>query len=346
MTATHPPCPRDNASGSIGVLIATYCRPGELARCLRALAGQLRQADEVLVVVRDTDAATRQFLESFHDPRCPVRMVPVSAPGLVAARNAGLAACRTDVLAMVDDDAVPYPDWIQRIGEQFSADPWIGGLGGRDRCHDGRSFDDRQTAVVGRIKWFGGLIGNHHIGSGPARDVDFLKGANMSYRAQALADMRFNTRLRGSGAVPHEDLDFSIAVRRRGWRLRYDPQLVVDHYAAPREEPRHYAAVVGVTDAAGFSDNAFNTVIALWNDLSPPRRTVFALWSLLVGTRTCPGLVQAVRFTPKLRSQSWRRFALAQRGMFAAYRTLLTWGRADESRLQITAAGSAADGDG
>ncbi len=344
MTVAQPSRLESSAPGSIGVLIATYCRPEELARCLRALADQQRQADDVMVVVRDTDAATRRFLDGFHDPRCPVRAITVSAPGVVAARNAGLAACRTDVLAMVDDDAAPHPDWLLRIGAHFAADPLLGGLGGRDRCHDGAGFDDRQAAVVGRIQWFGRLIGNHHLGVGPVRDVDFLKGANMSYRVQALAGVRFNTRLQGNGAGPHEDMAFSIDVRRRGWRLRYDPQVLVDHYAAPREEPRHYVAIAGVTNAASFSNHAFNIVVALWDDLSPPRRLAFALWSLLVGTGTFPGLAQAVRFTPRLGLQSWRRFMLAQRGVFAAYRTLLARADAVESGLQTAASGSAGDG--
>lgn len=50
------------------------------------------------------------------------------------------------------------------------------------------------------IQWFGRIIGNHHLGVGLPQKVDFLKGANMSYRAQVLATLRFDTRLRGAGA--------------------------------------------------------------------------------------------------------------------------------------------------
>ena len=57
--------------------------------------------------------------------------------------------------------------------------------------------------------------------AGAVRDVDYLKGANMSFRVKAVAGARFSTLLRGHGAGPHEDMAFSIAVRRRGWRLRH-----------------------------------------------------------------------------------------------------------------------------
>ena len=42
----------------ITVLIPTYRRPKDLGRCLEALQKQTRPADEVLVVVRNTDAET------------------------------------------------------------------------------------------------------------------------------------------------------------------------------------------------------------------------------------------------------------------------------------------------
>jgi GT2 family glycosyltransferase len=332
------------------VLVATYRRPRDLERCLRALALQVRWPDEVLVVVRDTDEAARNFLDAFS--RCgtglPLRKITVVTPGVVAARNAGLAACRTELVAIIDDDTAPYPDWTDRIVDHFMAAPDLGGLGGRDRCYDGERFDDRRASVVGRIGWFGRLVGNHHLGFGPAREVDYLKGANMSFRTRAVAKISFDTRLRGDGAGPHEDMAFSIAVRRSGWKLVYDPKILVDHYPGPRDEPRHYVSIGKVGSAAGFANHAYNIVVALWDDLSPPRRVAFAVWSLLVGTGTCPGLLQALRYTPKLRLDSWRRFWIAQRGLCSAYLALgaMRWEDDQRSAVASTVRGEAPDGHG
>jgi hypothetical protein len=46
------------------------------------------------------------------------------------------------------------------------------------------------------------LIGNHHLGVGEPREVDVLKGVNMSYRRTAIADIHFDERMRGTGAQP------------------------------------------------------------------------------------------------------------------------------------------------
>ena len=308
---------------SLGILLCTYRRPSDLGRCLDGLTLQTQMPDDVIVVVRESDQATLSFLQSRGRDALPVRIVTVDEPGLVAARNAGLAACRTDILAMIDDDAVPRPHWGERIVECFTQFPRLGGLGGRDRCFDGTSFDDRERTVVGKLYWFGRRSGHHHIGAGPIREVDVLKGANMSYRATAIAGLQFDTRLRGSGAQPYEDIAFCLAVRREGWKLMYDPQVLVDHYEGARDEPRYYGTTIPVSDAEAFRNFAYNGVVAFWEEFSLTRRFAFLLWSVLVGTRVCPGLIQAIRFTPSMGWGSWYRFYLVQQGVFSAYGCLM-----------------------
>ena len=142
-------------------------------------------------------------------------------------------------------------------------------------------------------------------------------------RAEAFAALRFDTRLRGRGAQPHEDLAFSLAVRRAGWKVLYDPAVLLEHYAGWREEPRYYVGGTKLADSAGFFDNCFNNAVALWGSLTPVRRVAYAVWVLLVGTRVLPGLVQAVRMTPGEGGAAWRKLLLCQRAHLAAYSLLL-----------------------
>jgi GT2 family glycosyltransferase len=252
-----------------------------------------------------------------------LQIVFTNVPGTVAARNAGLDACTSDVLAILDDDTKPHPEWLKRVLARFQEDHTLGGLGGRDRCFDGHAFDDRKASVVGRIQWYGRMIGNHHLGFGEIREVDFLKGANMSFRSEAFTNLRFDHRLKGKGAQPREDTAFSIAVKASGWKLAYDPAAAVDHYAAQREEARHYVDVQALTDERSFREFAYNDILSIWLALKGVRKIAFITWTILVGTGVCPGFVQALRFTPRLRGASWRRFYLAQQGKFEAFRDLI-----------------------
>jgi GT2 family glycosyltransferase len=307
---------------SIGVLIASYRRPVPLVTCLESLAQQIHPPHEVIVVLRNDDSEARQAISNLTTP-FHLKIVFTNVPGTVAARNAGLDACTSDVLAILDDDTKPHPEWLNRVLARFQEDPTLGGLGGRDRCFDGRVFDDRQASVVGRIQWYGRMIGNHHLGFGEIREVDFLKGANMSFRSEAFANLRFDPRLKGTGAQPREDTAFSIAVKASGWKLAYDPAAAVDHYAAQREEARHYVDVQALTDERSFREFAYNDILSIWLAFKGVRKIAFITWTILVGTGVCPGFVQALRFTPRLGGASWRRFYLAQQGKFEAFRDLL-----------------------
>lgn len=303
---------------TIGVLIPTYRRPRDLLRCLDALKNQQQPPHDVMVIVRCEDAETQTALARYDHGTVPIRILLVDRPGTVYAHNVGIEACRTDVLAMIDDDTAPHPQWLRIILQDFVDDPRLGGLGGRDRCFDGRSFDEHKESTVGKLQWFGRAIGNHHRGYGAIREVDLLKGANMSFRAAALEKARCDVRLRGQGAQPNEDTSLTLAVKRGGWKIAYDPNALVDHYQAIREEERHYGGIVRIADPVPFVEFAYNEVMGIWDSLSFARRIAFVLWSALVGTGVCPGLVQAIRFTPRLGAQSWYRFYLAQKGKFAA----------------------------
>ncbi len=271
----------------ISVLIPTYKRSNDLARCLEAIARQSRPADQVIIVRREDDLETNEFLASEKWP-FPLQIVTVQRPGQVAALNAGLTHVRSEIFALTDDDAAPRTDWLLRIERHFASDPRIGGVGGRDYVHVGKR-ESEQTRV-GILQWFGRRIGNHHRGIGVARTVDFLKGVNMSYRIAAVGSLRFDERLRGSGAQVHNDLVFSLAVRRSGWRLMYDPAVAVDHYPAQRfGEDQRLERSQGAVNTS-----AYNETVALLEHLPGYRHAFFWLWAIVAGTEELPGLLRCV----------------------------------------------------
>lgn len=274
----------------LSVLVPTFRRPADLARCLQALLGQTRGADQILVVARVDDVETLDVVRDWND-RLSIDLVEVTVPGVVHALNAGLARCAGDILAIIDDDAAPRPHWLKRIEAHYVADPTIGGLGGRDWIYNDGVIELGDSAVVGRILWYGRIIGNHHRGAGPARDVDLLKGANWSFRTTAIRPIGFDTRLRGSGAQVYNEVPASLGVKRAGWRLVYDPEVTVDHYLGTRHDRDQRQKL----DKVATENRAFNLRLVL-NEIQPNWLRVTALaWQLAVGTREAPGIVWVLR---------------------------------------------------
>ena len=299
---------------TISVLIPTYRRPQDLCRCLAALAAQTRPADEVLVVVRDTDTETRAFLADA-PPLPGLRLVSVGVPGVLAAMSAGLDLATGDIVALTDDDTAPYPDWLARIEAHFNADPNVGGVGGRDW----QPNDHRSRAVVGKIQWHGRVIGNHHLGVGDAREVDILKGANCAYRAAPLKKIGFDTRLRGEGAQAHWELALGMAMRRDGWKLIYDPKVALDHFIAQRfdEDTNHR----GFFQSTGLTNSVHNETLILLTYLPPLRRLAFLAWAFFAGTRVEPGLLQVPRLLRRREKNIGMRLSAVYAGRLAAIRT-------------------------
>lgn len=274
----------------ISVLVPTWRRPESLSRFLVALEAQSRPPDELVLSVRADDEATRSLLDERTMP-FPMRIATPARPGLLAALNAGYDVATGDVVVATDDDTAPRPDWLARIEDRFLEDPRLGALGGPDRMVlQDHPPDGIPGIPVGTVTPYGRVVGNHHLGAGEFRDVDILKGCNLAVRAAALGDRRIDTRLRGNGAEHHTELDLCLGLRRDGWRVAYDPAVIVDHY----EEQRHEGSREVGKDATENHDSTHNLTYALLKHLPPLRKFAALSYGLLVGTRENPGLLLAV----------------------------------------------------
>lgn len=277
----------------ISLLVPTYRRPDDLSRCLAAMEKSLRLPDEFLIVCRPDDFMSRDIVAKFstNSTILPIKIIDVFEPGLTAALNVGLEASIGDIVCFTDDDAAPHRDWLKKIEECYQQDVSIVGVGGRDLVHTRAGVINDPKTQVGIISPFGRLIGNHHVGVGKARVVDVLKGVNMSYNGNLLRAVKFDGRLKGTGAQVHNELAICLAIRGKGRKLIYDPAILVDHYPAERfdEDAR------GPQSALALSNATFNLFFALLGRNVGWRRLLIWHWYQLVGTSTAPGLLQICR---------------------------------------------------
>jgi GT2 family glycosyltransferase len=274
---------------STSVLIPSYRRPAALERCLRSLAAQRERPDEVLVVWQGDDEPTRAAAEHLRPALpFPLRVLHCPEAGVVPAENRALEAATGQLILLLDDDAVAPPDWVARHRAHYD-DPTVGAVGGpADNFHpDGTPFPRRTAEPLGRITWFGRVVGNLYDHAPewrdrPPREVDHLVGYNLSLRRAAFD--RFEARLRRYWQL--FEMDACLQVKARGYRVILDFANVVEHH------PTNRAYVPGREGdlATKVYNAAYNQALVLAKhsprSLRPPR----LLYLLCVGSVSLPGL--------------------------------------------------------
>lgn len=299
----------------ISVLVPTYCRVADLDRCLAGLAAQTRPADEIIVIARESDAPTQEYLRTRRDAMPGLRVVTVTVPGVIAAMNAGLDVAGGDLIALTDDDAAPHADWLARLEAHFAADPRLGGVGGRDYQFKNGVEDLGRVDSAGEMSWYGRVTAGHHYVVGPAREVAVVKGVNCAYRAGPVRAIGFDRRLAGTGAQVHWELSLGLALRRAGWKVVLDPSIGVDHFPAERfdEDQRKGFSSLAQRNAVA------NETLILLEHLRGPARAAFVCWALLIGTRASPGIAQVGRLLLMRQTNVLRRWGATLCGRAAGF---------------------------
>ncbi|MBC7790572.1 MAG: glycosyltransferase [Anaerolineae bacterium] len=113
----------------VSVIIPVYNDPKRLERCLRALENQTYAARlyEIIVV----DNASNENIEPIVRRFPHAQATHESRPSQFAARNAGFALARGEVIAFTDADCIPSASWIERGVATLQRTPNCGLVAGR-----------------------------------------------------------------------------------------------------------------------------------------------------------------------------------------------------------------------
>ena len=152
--------------------------------------------------------------------------------GASGARNTGVAVATGDVVAFLDDDARPEPDWLERLMAAYD-DPAVMAVGGVARPV---WPDRRPDHLPPELDW---LVGCTYLGQPTERaDVRNLWGCNMSVRRFLFEEIGgFDEDAGRVGLIPlgAEETEFCIRIaqRRPGSRVVFEPAAVVHHRVTP-----------------------------------------------------------------------------------------------------------------
>jgi glucosyl-dolichyl phosphate glucuronosyltransferase len=215
-------------------LRATICTNRSPAEVRETLAAVCRQAAavgaEALLVTSGVEPGARDEHER-QASELGARSAFAGA-GLAVARNLAVDELpEPDVVAFLDDDVIPQPDWLQRLAAHWQAAP-------REVACIGGAILPRWEGEPPR--WLGpGLatsfslldLGPGTVELTPSRGFDAW-GANVSFRLEALRRIGgFDPALGAWDGVPlfGEESDAELRLERAGMRVIYAGDVRVEH---------------------------------------------------------------------------------------------------------------------
>lgn len=204
---------------TVSVLICTYNRPELLDQALAALIINTTEKPSEVVIVNGGDERADEIVKRFMGiGSVEVKLIKTRNVNLATSRNVGLPCCTGDIVAMTDDDAEVFPDWITQIKRVHREHPEAGAVGG---------------AIIGAESQHNLLSRLADLTTFPQpetpRYVRSLPGVNVAYKREVL-------ELVGSQDVSlfrGEDVDFNWRVKKLGYEVYFHPDVKVIHHHRP-----------------------------------------------------------------------------------------------------------------
>ncbi len=210
----------------LSVLIPTLNRGKLFHDTVRqVLASPYRDLELIVIDQSDPEqeAANRALVTELNDPRLVYRHLSVK--GLPNARNEGMAIARGAVWLFLDDDVILLGDVLAAHVTAYD-DPRVGGVTGRIVERTVRpNVEDTRNEISPGGRVLTNLWGTERC------EIQTLKGANMSYRAEACRAIGGFDRMY-TGTALLEDTDFSERIRAAGWTLLFLPEAELVHLSA------------------------------------------------------------------------------------------------------------------
>jgi GT2 family glycosyltransferase len=242
----------------VGVAVLTMgTRPAELRALLDSVAGQSEPAQRIVVVCNGAPL-----------PELPEGVLGVELPenlGVAGGRNVAIEELRkagdVDVLVDLDDDGLLIEsDVISRVADLYEAHPRLGIVS--FRIADETGFTQRRH--VPRLRADDPMRGG---------EVTTFLGGGHSLSMPMLEEIG---GWPGEFFFTHEETDLAWRALDAGWKIRYEPELVLQH---PRTSPARHAVYYRMT--------ARNRVWLARRNLPAPLVPLYlGTWILLTIART------------------------------------------------------------
>jgi len=222
----------------VSVVVPTYNRVETLVHVIPSLLAQTLppQRYEILVCDSRSNDGTAEYLARVAREHPNVRHLPGDYSGRAAARNAGIAAARGEVVLFNDADIIASPDLLERHLEHHRRRDDVAVVGWEVQVRDLDDYRYKRDHPEAR--------GSLHPPSRKSLSWLYFLTGNASVRREHVRRVgSFDESFTGYG---HEDLELGYRLRKSGVTILYEPRAVSYHCQdVPHEDQKEKMRLAG-----------------------------------------------------------------------------------------------------
>ncbi len=219
------------------VAICTYNGEKRLPDVLDRLRSQVDTEDitwEIMVVDNNSTDNTAKVVQEYQanwTQLFPLRYCFEAEQGLAFARRCAIREAKGELIGFLDDDNLPYPDWVAQAYQFGKSHPRVGAYGGQ--IHG--KFEVKPPSGFERIARFFALLEGektycYNERYRFTRKKMFPPGAGIIIRKQAwLESVPEHPIITDFLTLRGEDIEMSSHIWQAGWEIWFNSKMHIDH---------------------------------------------------------------------------------------------------------------------
>ncbi|MDR0558048.1 MAG: glycosyltransferase [Treponema sp.] len=223
---------------TVSIVICTYNRAHQLNRTLNSLKNLAYKNFEVVVVNGPSTDNTRDVLARYEGK---IKTGANSQTNLSISRNIGIELSAGEIIAFIDDDAIPDKYWLDDILSLF--EDGVGGVGGKVFGPDGNvQFNRGYVDIWG---WGNAFSENASVdyNNPTGRLFNYIMGTNSCFLKKIILEVGgFDEYI----DYYLDESDLCVRIIKAGYKIMYHPRAYVYHEFAKSHirkdtyDPYHY----------------------------------------------------------------------------------------------------------
>ena len=209
----------------VSVIVVNWNGKELLQDCLGALQRQTYRCFTVILVDNGSNDGSVEFVNSYY-PDIKTISLPDNV-GFSAANNIAIKTVNTRYVALLNNDAVPHPSWLEELVETLEAHPHVGFAASKMLYYDNPEIIDRAGDSYTRAG--AGLLRGRAEPASSYNKQEWIFGACAAaalYRTRMLRDIGLFDE---DFFLLYEDVDLSFRAQLRGYKCLCVPEAIVHH---------------------------------------------------------------------------------------------------------------------